>query len=108
MENINATTSGTKAVARCKNATFMDYLMSQEEHVSQYYTEIDFLEVPVKRYEMIKSTNKVNIATDRGAIQFKGSLGFVIADEMEKYYYHVMDNHWAMIRYFLDQKYVLY
>ena len=81
MENINATTSGTKAVARCKNATFMDYLMSQEEHVSQYYTEIDFLEVPVKRYEMIKSTNKVNIATDRGAIQFKGSLGFVVADE---------------------------
>ena len=30
---------------------------------------------------MIKSVNKVNIATDGGAVKFKGSLGFVIADE---------------------------
>ncbi|OEU11118.1 hypothetical protein FRACYDRAFT_246229 [Fragilariopsis cylindrus CCMP1102] len=64
-----------------RNETFMDYLLSQEEHVSQYYTEIKFFTVPIKIYEMLKSTNKVNIATDGGAIQFKGSLGFVIADE---------------------------
>ena len=30
---------------------------------------------------MVKSTNKIIIATDGGAIQFKGSLGFVHADE---------------------------
>ena len=30
---------------------------------------------------MVKSTNKIIIATDGGAIQFKGSLGFVLADE---------------------------
>ena len=45
--------------------------MSQEEHVSQYYTEIDFLTAPITIYGLVKSTNKVNIATDGGAIQFK-------------------------------------
>ena len=55
--------------------------MSQEEHVSQYYTQIDFLTVPMKIYELVKSSNKVNIATDGGAIPFKRSLGFVFADE---------------------------
>ena len=40
-----------------RNETFMDYLMSQEEHVSQYYTEIKFLTVPIKIYKMIKSIN---------------------------------------------------
>ena len=43
---------------------------------------MDFLAVPIEIYEVMKSTNKVNIiATDGGAIQYKGSLGFVIADE---------------------------
>ena len=51
--------------------TFTDYLMSQEEHISQYYTEIDFLTAPITIYGLVKSTNKVNIATDGGAIQFK-------------------------------------
>ena len=51
--------------------TFTDYLMSQEEHISQYYTEIDFLTAPITIYGSVKSTNKVNIATDGGAIQFK-------------------------------------
>ena len=36
--------------------------MSQEEHVSQYYTEIDFLIAPITIYGLVKSTNKVNIA----------------------------------------------
>jgi hypothetical protein len=62
-------------------ATFMKYLMAQEEHISQYYTQIDFLTTPVTIYELFKSTNKVNIATDGGAIPLKGSLGFVFADE---------------------------
>ena len=44
--------------------------------------KIEFLSVPIEiYYELIKSTNKVNIATDGGAIPFKGSLGFVFADE---------------------------
>ena len=70
----------SKQQTTVRTDTFKEYLMSQEEHVSQYYTEIEFSTSPIKIYEMIKSTNKVNIATDGGAIQFKGSLGFVIAD----------------------------
>jgi hypothetical protein len=37
--------------------------------------------IPHEIYEILKSTQKVNIATDGGAIQFKGSIGFVFADE---------------------------
>jgi hypothetical protein len=59
----------------------MDYLLCQEEHISRYYTQIDFLAVPHKIYELYKSTNKVYIATDGGAIPIKGSIGFVLADE---------------------------
>jgi hypothetical protein len=64
-----------------QNGTFMEYLQSQEEHISQYYEKIEFLMVPMKIYELFKSTNKANIATDGGAIPLKGSLGFVFADE---------------------------
>jgi len=61
--------------------TFWEFLMEQEEHIKQYYTHIDFHEVPYNIYALFKSTKKVHIATDGGAIQFKGSLGFVFADE---------------------------
>jgi ribonuclease HI len=61
--------------------TFMEYLLSQEEHISQYYAQIEFLMVPMKIYELFKSTKRVLIATDGGAIPFKGSIGFVFADE---------------------------
>jgi hypothetical protein len=64
--------------------TFMEYLMTQEEHISQYYTQIDFLSPPITIYELFKSTKKVNIATDGGAIPLKGSLGFVSADKEGK------------------------
>jgi hypothetical protein len=63
------------------NETFMEYLLSQEEHISQYYEQIEFFMVPMKIYELFKSTKRVLIATDGGAIPFKGSLGFVFADE---------------------------
>jgi hypothetical protein len=59
----------------------MDYILCQEEYISQYYTQIEFLMVPHKIYKLLKSTNKVNIATDRGAIPLRGSIGFVFADE---------------------------
>jgi hypothetical protein len=59
----------------------MEYLMTQEVHTSQYYTEINFLTVPIEIYELIKSTKKIQIATDGGPIPLKGSLGFVFADE---------------------------
>jgi hypothetical protein len=61
--------------------TFMEYLLSQEEHISQYYAQIEFSMVPMKIYELFKSTKRVLIATDGGAIPLKGSLGFVFADE---------------------------
>jgi ribonuclease HI len=64
-----------------QNGTFMEYLLSQEEHISQYYEQIEFLMVPMKIYELFKSTKRVLIATDGGAIPLKGSLGFVFADE---------------------------
>jgi hypothetical protein len=64
-----------------QNGTFMEYLLSQEEHISQYYEQIEFFMVPMKIYDLFKSTKKVYIATDGGAIPLKGSLGFVFADE---------------------------
>jgi hypothetical protein len=64
-----------------QNGTFMEYLLSQEEHISQYYEQIEFFMVPMKIYELFKSTKRVLIATDGGAIPLKGSLGFVFADE---------------------------
>jgi hypothetical protein len=63
------------------DGTFMEYLLSQEEHISQYYTQIEFFMVPMKIYELFKSTKRVLIATDGGAIPLKGSLGFVFAGE---------------------------
>ena len=75
----------TKQKNTVRTETFIDYLLSHEEHVTHYYTRIDFLTVSIKIYELIKSTNKVNIATDGGAIPFKGSLGFVFADDNETY-----------------------
>jgi hypothetical protein len=59
---------------------FMETLMLQPEYISQYYTHTDFHTVPFRIYEHLKSPRKALIATDGGAIQFKGSLGFVIAD----------------------------
>ena len=47
----------SKQTNRVPIETFTDYLMSQEEHVSQYYTEIDFLTAPITTYGLVKSTN---------------------------------------------------
>jgi hypothetical protein len=63
------------------NETFMDYLLCQEEYITQYYTQIDFQMVPQQIYKLFKPTHKVNIATYGGAIPSKGSIGFVFADE---------------------------
>jgi ribonuclease HI len=57
----------------------MEYIMKQEEYISQYYTQIEFLLARVTIYELLKS--KVHIATDGGTIPLKGSIGFVFADE---------------------------
>ena len=59
---------------------FLLVLLQQPEHISQYYTQIDFHTVPIQRYEQLKTTGNILIATDGGAIPFKGSLGFVLAD----------------------------
>jgi hypothetical protein len=66
-----------------QNGTFMEYLLSQEEHISQYYEQIEFFMVPMKIYELFKSTKRVLIATDGGAIPLKGSLGFVFDEHGE-------------------------
>ena len=60
--------------------TFMEKLMQQPEYIKQYYAQIDFHTVPAKIYEYLKATGTVYVATDGGAIPFKGSLGFVLAD----------------------------
>ena len=63
-------------------ATLIQHLKAQDEHISQYYVQLEFLSVlPITIYELLKSTNKVHMATDGGAIPLKGSVGFVIADE---------------------------
>jgi hypothetical protein len=56
----------------------MEYLMKQEEHITQYYTQIDFLSAPFEIYELIKSTKEIKIATDGGAIQFKRITGVCV------------------------------
>ena len=72
-----------KKYKRTEKKTFMDYLRSQQEHITQYYdTQIIFNLAPITIYELLKSPNKLVIATDGGAIPFKGStIGFVIANE---------------------------
>jgi hypothetical protein len=66
---------------RTRKDTFQEYITSQEEFISQYYTQIEFLSTPIEIYELFKSTRKVLIiATDGGAIPMKGSIGFVFAD----------------------------
>ena len=63
----------------------MDYLRSQQKHTTQYYTQINFDTAPITIYELLKSPNKLVIAaTDGGAIPFKGSIGFVIANKKGK------------------------
>ena len=69
----------TKPTANIKS--FLDHLYNQEEHIAQYYTEVEFHTTPVAVYEQLKSTRTALIATDGGAIPRKGSLGFAIADE---------------------------
>jgi hypothetical protein len=71
----------TKTTQRETPETFLEYLLAQDEHISQYYTQIEFLSMPVTIYELIKSSNKIHIATDGGAVSLKGSIGFVFADE---------------------------
>jgi hypothetical protein len=61
-----------KETKKTTTGNFMDYLRTQEEHIAQYYTQIEFLMVPHEIYSTLKSTRKVNIATDGGVIQFKG------------------------------------
>jgi hypothetical protein len=70
-----------KEKTRTRKETFQKYIRHQEEHISQYYTQLEFLTVPIKKYELLKTTKKVLIATDGGAIPMKGSIGFVIANE---------------------------
>jgi hypothetical protein len=69
-----------KATVQTK-LSFIETLMQQPEYISQYYTHIDFQTIPFKLYEYLKSPRKILIATDGGAIPFKGSLGFVLADD---------------------------
>jgi hypothetical protein len=61
--------------------TIMEYIMKQEEYISQYYTQIEFLSAPVTIYKLLKSTQKVHEVTDGGVIPLKGSIGFVFAHE---------------------------
>ena len=53
---------------RTEKTTFMDYLRSQQKHTTQYYTQINFDTAPITIYELLKSPNKLVIATDEGAI----------------------------------------
>ena len=68
------------------NKTILQHILSQEEHVSQYYTEINFLTTPQEVYELIKSPKRLTIATDGGAIPLKGSLGSLWQMKMEQYF----------------------
>ena len=61
--------------------SFMTALLQQPEHISQYFTQVDFHTVPFQTYEYLKSSRRVLIATDGGAVPLKGSLGFVVADD---------------------------
>ena len=57
-------------------------MKAQDKYIPQYYAHLEFLPVPITiYYELLKSANKVHIATDGGAVPLKGSMGFVIMDE---------------------------
>jgi hypothetical protein len=40
-----------KEKTKTRNDTFQKYIRHQEEHISQYYTQLEFLTVPIKIYE---------------------------------------------------------
>ena len=56
---------------------FIQFAQSQPDYIFQHYSKI-ILEIPVfENYSKMKAIKKTILATDGGAIQYKGSLGFV-------------------------------
>ena len=65
---------------------FLLVLLQQPEHISQYYTHIDFHTVPIQIYEQLKTTGNILTATDRGAYHSKDL--WVWVWQMQKEQYH--------------------
>ena len=62
---------------------FIQFAQSQPDYISQYYSKIK-LEIPIfEIYNEMKASNKIIRATDEGAIQYKGSLGFATKTNYE-------------------------
>jgi hypothetical protein len=49
-----------KETKKTTTVNFTDYVRMQEEHISQYYTQIDFVVAPHEIYKIVKSTKKVH------------------------------------------------
>ena len=69
----------TKPIVPIKS--FLDHLFNQQDHIAQYYTEVEFHIAPIALYEQLKSTRIALIGTDGGAIPLKGISGFAVADD---------------------------
>ena len=85
MENFKTSTNEDKGTRTGKCRKWNVYATPHETrrtYITVLYTDDILLTVPIKIiYELIKSTEKIKITTDRGDIAFKGSLGFVFAEE---------------------------
>ena len=57
---------------------FIQFAQSQPDYISQYYSKIVCEILEIEMYNEMKATSKIIMATDGGAIQYKGSLGFVL------------------------------
>ena len=51
-------------IRKATPTNFLLVLLQQPEHISQYYTQIDFHTVPIQIYEQLKTTGNILIATD--------------------------------------------
>lgn len=57
---------------------FLQFAQSQLDYISQYNSKI-VCEIPlIEIYKEMKATTKIIMVTDGGAIQYKGSIGFVL------------------------------
>ena len=58
--------------------SLVQYVKSQPEHISQYYTQLNCLIPAGEIYQAMKTTSKIFMATDGGAVKYKGSIGCIL------------------------------
>ena len=59
----------------------LNILQTRPSYLSQYYSDLEFIILSHKIYELLQKDCKIVLATDGGAVPFKGSIGFIVTKE---------------------------